>query len=96
MSTANGPRVEVVAYVHFAANDDAVSIVAFVDGVEVPVDKVVVDPGSGHLLTDWRDARDRAAAVASPACAELINDWYETGESHVNVVDAPRPQVGVP
>lgn len=87
MSTASKPRVEVVVNVNFAANQDAVDVAAFVDGVEVDVVKVVVDPGSGHTLADWRAARDRFVAAASPECAELISDWYETGEGHVNVVD---------
>jgi hypothetical protein len=33
-------------------------------------------------------------AGASPACAELITEWFEDGEGHVNV-NADRPIVGV-
>lgn len=89
----SAPAVEVVAYVKFAANDEAVDLVAFLDGVQVPIRKVVVDPGSGHNTADWRAARDRAAAAASPACAELIREWFEDGEGHVNVHD-DHPRAG--
>lgn len=59
----------------------------FIDG-ERADDKVsvtVLDPGKGHLLSDWRELVDESARDASPAAGALIRELGEAWEDSEHV-----------
>lgn len=75
-------RVEVVVYRHpDLSGSDGTNVTVFLDGVRVDEPEIVlVDPGRGHELDEWRQDRELAAAQASPAAAGLIREFYDDGE----------------
>lgn len=76
--TARPPQVEIVSY---RDPDCSTELRLFLDGTETTRYRWwEADPGAGHTLHEWRDSARHHAAEATPAAAEAIRRYWQTGE----------------
>lgn len=69
-------QVEIVAVV----GEDGDDLAAFVDGAPVDVDAIILDPGKGYSLPEWRGLLASYASKASPAAARVLREWGAAAE----------------
>jgi hypothetical protein len=81
--TSRQPRVEVVVYRDPGHPND---VVVFLDGHPVEAEVHNVNPGAAHELPDQRENAE-SAAVASPAAAALIHNYYMDAASSPPIAD---------
>ncbi|MGW4527816.1 hypothetical protein [Amycolatopsis sp. NPDC004378] len=62
--------------------DAGTEVAAFLDGVPHRAEVTVVDPGAGHLLTDWRATGRHHAETAGPHAAAHIRDRFAAYEDN--------------
>ena len=79
------PIIEVL---HERDPDSECSVRVFVNGVETTSFMVDVDPGRGHLLSDWRESKEYAVEnAATEASAAAVAEAYDAGEENQYVED---------
>lgn len=75
---ARPPQVEIVSY---RDPDCSTELRLYLDGTETTrYQWWEADPGAGHTLHEWRDTARHHAAEATPAAADAIRHYWQTGE----------------